>query len=342
MTTTAKEATQDARWSESARKIRPPFELDPSLRFYSPQANVDAMSHPEVAAFHEYIKDRWEPPSTPAGSHRVALLIPCTKLKPYSTSREHRAINGALLAAGWKPDGVSTAPDALVDYLEEGEDPELLHDGPLRKGDVYLDRFVLSEPMAMVPYPHIYYWRGRRSPAAAYDDPGLFEARGTSVSPGAGGLHRGPFGERPVEVGTWGTSGVRRDPQLSRRRHKAGSHPTVTRLLRHRRLGVSRFDASQLYGGHGVSAGRGSCDVAERARRTGPTGRGPGEGTRSGDRDAEPGPTRGSTRPARCKAPGGRSQGNSGGGPSGLRPRRWERHAARTSGEPRPSGGLAR
>ena len=183
MTTTAKEATQDARWSESARKIRPPFELDPSLRFYSPQANVDAMSHPEVAAFHEYIKDRWEPPSTPAGSHRVALLIPCTKLKPYSTSREHRAINGALLAAGWKPDGVSTAPDALVDYLEEGEDPELLHDGPLRKGDVHLDRFVLSEPMAMVPYPHIYYWRGRRSPAAAYDDPGLFEARGTSVSP---------------------------------------------------------------------------------------------------------------------------------------------------------------
>ena len=181
--TITEQGKKDARWDESARKIRQPFELDPTLRFYSPQANRDAMSHPEVAAFHEYVKDGWEPPSTPVDARRVALLIPCTKLKPYSTSREHRAINGALLAAGWEPDGESTAPEGLTDYLDEGDDPALLHDGPLRNGNVFLDRFVLSEPMGIVPYSHIYYWQGRRSPAAAYDDPGLFEARGTSVSP---------------------------------------------------------------------------------------------------------------------------------------------------------------
>ena len=183
MTTGVQEKVKDERWAESARKIRPPFALDPTLRFYSPQANVDAMDHPEVAAFHEYVRDLWEPPAAPEGGRRVALLIPCTKFKPYSTSREHRAINGALLAAGWEPDGHSTAPDDLVGYLDGGEDPALLHDGPLRRNDVFLDRFVLSEPLAIVPYSHIYYWEGRRSPAAAYDDPGLFEARGTSVSP---------------------------------------------------------------------------------------------------------------------------------------------------------------
>ncbi len=171
------------RWDESARKIRLPFRLDPTLRFYSPQANWDAMSHPDVTAFHEFIEHRWEPLDTPEGTRRVALLIPCTKFKPYSTSREHRAINGALLAAGWEPEGPSTAPAALADYLDEGEDPDLLHDGSLRKGDTYLDRFVLSEPLAMVPYQSIYYWRGKPSPATSYDDPGLFEARGTSVSP---------------------------------------------------------------------------------------------------------------------------------------------------------------
>ena len=183
MTTLTQEAVKDERWTESARKIRAPFKLDPSMRFYSPQTNLEAMDHPVIAAFHRYVSDKWQPPATPAGTGRVALLVPCTKYKPYSTSREHRAINGALLAAGWEPDGDSTAPGSLAGYLDEGEEPGLLHDGPLRKGNVYLDRFVLSEPLSIVPYTDIYYWQGKQSPAASYDDPGLFEARGTSVSP---------------------------------------------------------------------------------------------------------------------------------------------------------------
>ena len=183
MAAQARALTKDDRWDESARKIRPPFKLDPSMRIYSPQANLEAMDHPQIARFHRFVSDEWEPPSTPAGARRAALLIPCTKFKPYSTSREHRAINAALLEAGWEPQGSSNAPTSLAEYLDEGENPFLLHEGPLRKGDVYLDRFVLSEPLAIVPYPHIYYWAGQPSPAACYDDPGLFESRGTSVSP---------------------------------------------------------------------------------------------------------------------------------------------------------------
>jgi hypothetical protein len=70
-----------------------------------------------------------------------------------------------------------------LDVLDPDEDAALLHIGPLRKGDVVLDRIVMSEPLAMVPYPYIYEWRGEQSPATSYDDPGLFDARGTSVSP---------------------------------------------------------------------------------------------------------------------------------------------------------------
>ncbi len=113
----------------------------------------------------------------------MALLIPCTKYKPYSTSREHRAINGALLAAGWSPVGESSAPSELLAVLDPGEDPALLHEGPLGKDGVLLDRIVMSEPLALVPYPFIYEWEGTQSVATSYDDPGLFEGRGTSVSP---------------------------------------------------------------------------------------------------------------------------------------------------------------
>ena len=169
----------DQRLADSLRKIRAPYALDPSLRFYSPQANRDALRHPRVAAWLDFVTERWEPEP----GDRVALLIPCTKYKPYSTSREHRAINGALLAAGWSPVGGSSAPAELLAVLDPGEDPALLHEGPLGKDGVLLDRIVMSEPLALVPYPFIYEWEGTQSVATSYDDPGLFEGRGSSVSP---------------------------------------------------------------------------------------------------------------------------------------------------------------
>ena len=175
--------SRDDRLADSARKIRRPFALDPTLRFYSPQENLEGLDHPRVAPWHDYMKGDWEPPHAGDESARIALMIPCTKYKPYSTSREHRAINAALLGAGWEPAGAATYPPELVDALDEGESPDLLHDGPLRRGSVYLDRFVMSEPLGIVPYGHIYYWQDEQSPATSYDDPGLFESRGTSVSP---------------------------------------------------------------------------------------------------------------------------------------------------------------
>lgn len=177
--TSADDLHPEARLAESARKIRPPYRLDPTLCLYSPQANRDALEHPQVKSWLEFIGEEWEPEP----GKRMALLIPCTKYKPYNTSREHRAINAALLDAGWEPEGDSTTPAELLALLDDGEEPVLLHNGPLRKGDVRLDRIVMSEPLALVPYPYIYEWNGRQSVATSYDDPGLFEARGTSVSP---------------------------------------------------------------------------------------------------------------------------------------------------------------
>ena len=162
-----------------SRRSALPYELDPSLRFYSPQANRDALEHPRVKAWLEFIGDEWQPDP----GDRIALLIPCTKFKPYSTSREHRAINRALLGAGWVPHGPAAPPGDLLAVLDPGEDPRLLHVGPLAKQGVLLDRIVMSEPLALVPYPYIYEWNGDQSVATSYDDPGLFEARGTSVSP---------------------------------------------------------------------------------------------------------------------------------------------------------------
>ncbi len=174
---------RDARLDGSMAKIRAPFALDPELRFYSPQDNRDAFAIPRVKAWLEFITTSWTPTPVEGATSRVALFVPCTKYKPYATSREHRAINTALLDAGWAPVGRSDAPEELKAVLDADEDAALLHEGPLRRGDVVLDRFVISEPMALVPYDHIYWWNGEASLATAYDDPGLFESRGTSVSP---------------------------------------------------------------------------------------------------------------------------------------------------------------
>ena len=47
------------------------------------------------------------------------------------------------------------------------------------------DLFALSswsEPFGLVPYEALYHWRGRPSPCARYDDPGLFEHRGLACT----------------------------------------------------------------------------------------------------------------------------------------------------------------
>ncbi|MDQ7993414.1 MAG: hypothetical protein REI45_12155, partial [Propionicimonas sp.] len=187
-----------ARREASRRKIRAPFELDPSLCLYSPQANVDALAHPRVASWLEFVTGGWEPLEVRGTTRRLALLLPCTRLKPYVTSREHRAINAALLAAGWSPAWPEQPPSPLLDLLEPDEHPDVLTVSPLVRDGVALDRFVVSEPLALVPYTEALYHGGQQSPATSYDDPGLFESRGTSVSP-----ERSDCTARQAADGSW-------------------------------------------------------------------------------------------------------------------------------------------
>ena len=171
---------KEARLADSASKIKAPFTLDPTMRFYSPQENLDAFDHPRIAPYLDWIANEWEPPK---GSPRLAVIIPCTKSKPYPTSREHRSINGALLDAGWEPDGTGGPPQELYECLDDGDDPRLLDLSTMTRNGVSLDRIVVSEPLGLVPYSSVYSWQDGPSPASGYDCPGLFESRGTSVSP---------------------------------------------------------------------------------------------------------------------------------------------------------------
>lgn len=163
----------------SSQKPIPPYTLDPTLTFYCPQENVEALDHPDVRALHAHMRDEYTPPT--AEGKLVALLLPCTKAKPYSLSKEHLEINRYLLQRGFIPVGETDYPKALRAALPTGYPLEALHNGLLKRDRLFVHRIVISEPMGLVPYDYIYTWRGKPSLAARYDDPGLFEQRGTAV-----------------------------------------------------------------------------------------------------------------------------------------------------------------
>ena len=168
---------------ESALKIESPFKVDETLCLYCPQDNVDSLKHPRIAEWLDFIQDHYEP-ELPKAERRVLLFMPCTKTKPYPFSSEHMAINQRLLDEGYRPSLRSYLPQELQARLEPQFSPEVLNLSPLvdDRGTV-IHRMVISEPMAVVPYEHIVEFRGKASPAVAYDDPGLFENRGNAVSP---------------------------------------------------------------------------------------------------------------------------------------------------------------
>jgi hypothetical protein len=171
------------RMLESRLKIEKPFQLDETLCLYSPQDNVDSLTHPRIAEWLDYIQNDYEP-GLPEAEHRVLLFMPCTKTKPYPFSTEHMAINQRLLDEGYKPLGSNYLPQELQARLDPRFSPDVLNLSPLTNGrGIILHRMVISEPMAVVPYEHIVEFEGKPSPAVAYDDPGLFENRGNAVSP---------------------------------------------------------------------------------------------------------------------------------------------------------------
>ena len=123
-------------------------------------------------------------PGLPTGDRHVLLFLPCTKTKPYPFSLEHKRINQALHAAGFRPTGSLMAPRELTGALESEFAPEVLNFSPLRdRSGTVIHRVVVSEPLGVVPYEHIMTYDAKPSPASAYDDPGLFENWGNAVSP---------------------------------------------------------------------------------------------------------------------------------------------------------------
>lgn len=171
------------RIEESKAKIVPPFHLDETLCFYSPQDNLDALRHPRLKAWFEFITERYTP-RLPQAERRILLLLPCTKTKPYPLSLEHLRINQALHDAGFQPlSGTAPEPE-LAAALDPSFAPETANLTPLSDGyGTIVHRAVISEPIAFVPYEHVLRYEGSNSPSFAYDDPGLFENRGNAVSP---------------------------------------------------------------------------------------------------------------------------------------------------------------
>lgn len=168
---------------ESAAKIQRPFVLDESMCFYSPQDNVDALRHPRVEGWLRYIEDEYEP-QLPAGVKTVLLLLPCTKIKPYPFSSEHKAINQRLLESGFRPSEPDYLPRDLLERLERRFEPDVLNLSALSNDEgVVIHRMVISEPLGLVPYECIATFKGGQSPAVCYDNPGLLEDRGNAVSP---------------------------------------------------------------------------------------------------------------------------------------------------------------
>jgi hypothetical protein len=174
---------RNVRLIESHRKICPPFVLDETLCLYSPQDNVDALKHPRVAAWLDFVTQEYRP-EIPAAERRMLLLMPCTKTKPYPFSTEHKRINQRLLAAGFRPSYNIPLPAEIRARLEPDYDQEVLNLAPLvNNRGIIIHRAVISEPLAFVPYEHIVAYPHGPSPASGYDDPGLFENRGNAVSP---------------------------------------------------------------------------------------------------------------------------------------------------------------
>src|ERR1700722_20283254 len=95
-------ANRKLRILESRRKICPPAKLDDELCFYSPQENVEALKHPRVRRWIEFVSKEYKP-KVDKIVRTIHPRLPSTKTNPYMLSPEHLHIIAALLAAGFGP-----------------------------------------------------------------------------------------------------------------------------------------------------------------------------------------------------------------------------------------------
>jgi len=182
---------RDEAFELSRHKSYYPYQVDREHTFYCPQENLEALIEDKrINNHHEHMLKEYIP--SVSGSKVIMLLLPCVKKKPYNLSAEHLAINRYLLRSGFRPTADAEYPSELEQIVEPDE-KLLLNNSVLKRGDIYLHRVVISEPMALVPYEYIYYYNKKLSMFSQYDDPGLFEHRGTSVCP-----WRSDYSARPV------------------------------------------------------------------------------------------------------------------------------------------------
>jgi hypothetical protein len=167
---------------ESRKKICAPALLDDELCFYSPQENVEALQHPRIRRWLQFVSQEYVP-KVDKKYHTILLLLPCTKTKPYLLSPEHLRINAGLVAAGFRPMKGETLAENFSAHLPSGFSPDVLSLAPLRRDNTVIHRAVMSEPLVFVPYEYVFTFGKQQSPACSYDDPGLFEGRGNAVSP---------------------------------------------------------------------------------------------------------------------------------------------------------------
>ena len=96
--------------------------------------DLDLLVHPSVKQFRDYVSNNYEP----SRNSNIALLLPCAKGKPFSSSRTHKRVHNAL-------NGIlnGNSPIKNIDKIEE---------------------FIISEPLGIIPrkFEMIY-------PAASYD-----------------------------------------------------------------------------------------------------------------------------------------------------------------------------
>jgi predicted RNA-binding protein len=72
---------------ESRKKICAPAMLDDDLCFYSPQENVEAMKHPRVREWLQFVSKEYVP-KIEKKYHAILLLLPCTMTQPYLQSSD--------------------------------------------------------------------------------------------------------------------------------------------------------------------------------------------------------------------------------------------------------------
>ena len=94
------------RITESAEKIESPFVLDPTLCLYSPQDNVDSLTHPRIASWLDFMRDGYEP-KLPEAKRRVLLFMPCTKTKALPVLLRAQGDQPASRRRGFPADGAA-------------------------------------------------------------------------------------------------------------------------------------------------------------------------------------------------------------------------------------------